>query len=350
MATRIASRSLDSEQSDSPLDDYLETISLLQEEVARLEQELQAHDEGQRDWAASHEGAVADQADAPSGAEDQSSDAALLERFKAELAGRDETIGLLLEEVSRAEAAQAATLAEWEHLAEWVAALEHRVEGQDAGALRELENRLAAQEQKAEAAQAKSDQDRRAWEAHRQIYQAEIARLQGTLDAAASSRAALGDKDGRAPQDSGSRPSAVDALQAENLRLRAAWDELAERATAAAERAQSADVKLAEALHERTQLRHQLEQIEDERSRERLESEATVAELHSQLSQVSLAKPPEPPTQQKPEAISSELDIELRVRAMRCHFQEIHEREKEERRQKQLITRLSRLWSRTGPR
>ena len=101
-----------------------------------------------------------------------------VERFEAELVSRDETIRLLLDELSRVEEAQAATRAEWEQLAGWVAELEQRVEGQDGDALHELENRLAAEQQKADALQVKSEQDRRAWEAQRQIYQAEIARLQ----------------------------------------------------------------------------------------------------------------------------------------------------------------------------
>ena len=46
--------------------------------------------------------------------------------------------------------------------------------------------------------------------------------------------------------------------------------------------------KLAETLNERHQLRRQLEQIQDEAKRERLEYEATVAELQAQLSQASL--------------------------------------------------------------
>ena len=145
------------------------------------------------------------------------------------MAGRDETIRLLLDELSRVEEAQAATRSEWEHLAGWVAELEHRVEGQDGDALHQLENRLAAQQQKADALQVKSEQDRRAWEAQRQIYQEEIARLQGTLDQVAKSPEAPGADDGRVTQGPGPDASVVEALQAENLRLRAAWQELVER-------------------------------------------------------------------------------------------------------------------------
>jgi len=266
------SNSFDSEQcvgdgSETPIDDYLETITLLQDEVARLEQELHMRDERRRETPSNDEASFQDEVEAVSARENLAGKSEEVERIKAELASRDETIRLLLDEVSRVEEAQAATQAEWEHLAEWVAALEHRVDGQDGDALHQLENRLAAQEQKADAP-----------------------------------------------------------------------------------KVELVDARLAETLNEGHQLRRQLEQVEDERKRERLEYEATVAELRTWLSQAALTQPQAPPPDKRPEGISPELDIELRVRALRHHFQEVHEHEKEERRQKQLISRLSRLWSRTGPR
>ena len=88
----------------------------------------------------------------------------------------------------------------------------------------QLENRLVAQEQKAEAIQLKFEQDRRVWESQRQIYQAEIARLQGALEQIATSP-----EGGRITPGHGPDSNVVDALQTENLRLRAAWQELMER-------------------------------------------------------------------------------------------------------------------------
>ena len=74
-----------------------------------------------------------------------------------------------------------------------------------------------------------------------------------------------------------------------------------------------------------------------------------MAELRAQLSQASLARPERPPPRQAPK--------DLAERETTCEFApcasillEVHQREKEERRQKHLIARLSRLWSRTGPR
>ena len=75
-----------------------------------------------------------------------------------------------------------------------------------------------------------------------------------------------------------------------------------------------------------------------------------MAELQARLSQASLTHAQGPPPERAPEGISPERDIELRVRALRQHLLEVDQREKEERRQKHLVSRLSRLWSRTGPR
>jgi hypothetical protein len=346
--------SLDSEQGvgdgiETPVADYLETIALLQEEIARLEQELRWYDERQIETTSNAGVSSQDETEAASALENVAGDPEEVERSKAELASRDETIRLLLDELSRVEEAQAATQAEWEHLAGWVAELERRVEGQDGDALQQLENRIVVQQQKAESLQVKSELDRRAWETQRQFYQSEITRLQEALDQVATAPEAAKTHDGQVTEAPGLDSTGVEALQAENVRLRAAWQELVER-TAAAARSESLEVELAEALNERNQFRRQLEQIQDDMKRERLESEATVAELQARLSQASLAHPQGPPPEQRSEGISSALDIDLRVRALRQHLLEVDQREKEEKRQKHLINRLSRLWSRTGPR
>jgi uncharacterized small protein (DUF1192 family) len=334
----------------APVAELLETIAILQDEVTRLEQELQSRDASQREQTSNEGASCQEEIELAKAANNDDPVSGSDARFKAELASREETIRLLLDELSRLEAAQAATQAEWEHLAGWMAELEHRVEGQDESALHRLEDRLAMEQQKLCALEAKSDQDRRAWEAQRQIYQDEIAGLRRTFDQIAQSPEADPARDGRILQDGSSDATVVEALQAENLRLRAAWQEQRERASAAAARSVAMETKLVQSLAEQHQLRNQLEQIEDERKRERLEHEANVAELQARLSQTALARPQERPPEKGAEAVSPERDIELRVRALRQHLVEIDEREKEERRQKQLITRLSRLWSRTGPR
>jgi hypothetical protein len=331
--------------------DYLETIEILQEEIARLEQELELRDTCSPNPPLDQAPSCHDEAEAPIARETSSVEPQEVQRLTAELAGRDETILLLLDELSRVEAAQEASRAEWEQLNGWVAELEHRVEGQDGDALRRLENDLADQQQRADALQIKSDQDRRDWGDKRQSYHAEIARLQAAIDQLAASGEAAARTESRDQQAEGADAGLIETLQAENVRLRAAWQELVDRTSA--EHSAALDERLAESLKERHLLRRKLEQVEDERKRERLEHQAALAEHQSQLSQPS--EVPSPPTPPHVEVTGGghERDLDLRVRALRQHLQEIEERERrerEERRQKNLVVRLSRLWSRTSPR
>ena len=220
-----------SEGSEISLSDYLETIEILQEEVARLEQELQLRDARSQesmldDIAAKQE----EQARVAATEETAIAQDGEFERLKSELADRDETIVLLLDELERVDEAQRASKAEWEQLTGWVAELEHRVEGQDGDAVLRLEHQLATLQQKAEGLERKSEQDRRGWEAQRQIYQQEITQLQGALDQLTESARASGSPDDRDAVASAVDPNVVEALQAENTRLRAAWQELVDAA------------------------------------------------------------------------------------------------------------------------
>ena len=107
--------------------DYQEMVALLQEEVARLEQEL--HSYGERspidDPAAEDEVGPSAATESATAARDE------IERLKCELANREESVTLLLDELTVLEEAKAADRAEWEQLIGWVAELEQRVEGQD---------------------------------------------------------------------------------------------------------------------------------------------------------------------------------------------------------------------------
>jgi len=247
--------------------EYRETIALLQEEIARLEQELQLGTE--RPWETVSRGvASAEDEVTPSAASTSATAAAAqgeVERLKCELASRDETVALLLDQLGLLEESNAASRAEWEQLTEWVAELEQRVEGQD-----EKENR----------------------------------RLRGR-------------------QDIVERTAALDS------------DALHSR--------------LSELQDERDALGRQLQQVQDERRREALEHEATLAELRTRLSQASLVRPKAPPPIQEPENHIRDSEPDLRIRALRQHLLEIHQREEEQRRQRSLTGRLSRLWSRTSP-
>ena len=63
--------------------------------------------------------------------------------------------------------------------------------------------------------------------------------------------------------------------------------------------------RLAESLKERHQLRRQLEQVEDERKRERLEHEATVAELQARLSQAVADAASGPPAEKTADGVAT---------------------------------------------
>jgi hypothetical protein len=328
--------------------DYLETIALLQEEVGRLEQELRWRDQGPSETAS--EGSASKQGEADPVSKGEAVVAREeVGRLEAELAGREETIGLLLDQLSRVEDAQAASRAEWDQVSGWLAELEQRVEGQDGDALLRLQERLTAQQQQAEELRRRAEEDRRGAEAQRQVYEGEIARLRAALaqDRTGAPAGREGDSERAAPD---SRPDSevIEALRSENLRLRAACEGLAKRSTI--EPPESWEAKLAESLKERDALRRQVEQIQDERRREQLEHRAALAELQAQLSRVSLARPEPPEAVQGAETIPHARDEQLRFQALRQHLLDIHQQEAAERKQKQLIPRLSRLWGRTGPR
>jgi len=327
--------------------EYLETIAVLQEEIVRLEQELESRTE--TPWETVSRGvASAEDEVTPSAASER---ATVLQeevdRLKCELASREETVALLLDQLGLIEESNAASRAEWEQLTAWVAELEQRVEGQDEDAVRRLQARLGDQQREAEELRTKSEHQHRGWEVQRQVYEAKIARLQAGLAQAQASHAAVGADDGQAHP--GSRPDvgAVEALEEENLRLRAR-QEIVERT--AAENSDALHSRLGELQNERDERGRQLDQVQDERKREGLEHEATLAELRTKLSQASLVQPHASRPIHKTEDQTRDPEPDVRIRALRQHLLEIHQREEEERRQRSLAGRLSRLWSRTSPR
>jgi len=327
--------------------EYLETIALLHDEVARLEQELQLR--GDSSWETVSTGVAAAESEVMPSSASESAAASQeeVERLKCELANREETVALLLDQLSLLEEAKAANRAEWEQLTEWVAELEQRVEGQDEDALRRLQARLGDQQREAEELRTKSEQHRRGWDVQRQVYEGEIARLQASLAQAQASPPALGDDDGHANPGSGPDVEVLRALQEENLQLRAR-QEIVERTAAA--NSNTLHSRLGEVQNERDERGRQLEQVQDERKRERLEYETSVAELRTRLSQASLLQPEATRPVNQPESHIRDMEPDLRIRALRQHLLEIHQQEEESRRQRSLTSRLSRLWSRTSPR
>ncbi len=287
--------------------DYLDTVALLQDEIARLEDELRRRDEE----------AVGPSPEPPAAVVDGEADAKLGE-LAALLADRDETIGLLCDQLAAIEEVGAARTAEWEQLDGWVRQLEERIDRDGQRPAADVE---AARE--AEALRDRLESQERAWGAERARLDQEIAWLRAR-QAEAAARA--GDHD-RA------------AVEAENQRLRDECLRLAALEVAAAE---------AEALRERSrelqeqcdQARRDLDLARDDLARERVEREAELAALRASLASAKAIEPAAPAASTADE----------RIRALRLHLREIHEREAKEREERQLVNRLSRLWRRPAPR
>ena len=148
-----------------------ETVTLLLDELARLEAELRARDEA----APVPDAWPTDR----SAAED--ADAELrrkVEELTAELAGRDETIGVLLEQTQLFEEAAAAQRDEWEQLTRWVEEVEQRVgeRGPDDGKQAE---ECAAAQRRSEEQTRRHETERTAWEAQKRRLVQELEALRG---------------------------------------------------------------------------------------------------------------------------------------------------------------------------
>lgn len=274
---------------------YLDTVSLLQEEIARLEDELRRRDE-----------AIPE---APQGPREGPGDEAAGSRvgeLTALLAERDATIGLLCEQLAALEEAAAAKWAEWEQMDRWVRELEERIDREGTPA-RDPDEGL----RQAEALREQLEGRERAWAAESARLEREIAGLRSRL--------------AEAPSLAGDHARA--ALEAENHRLRDECLRLAgfeaEAAEAAALRERSSDLQgqLGEA-------RQALERANEEYRREWIEGRAELATLRASLASANAAS------------------VDERINAFKLHLREVHEGEERERAERQLFNRLSRLWRR----
>jgi hypothetical protein len=334
----------DTDGDEGSVREYLDIIALLEQEVNRLEHELRFRSEQPHESDPPETAGNEDAGASPSPGASAADAEAEVQRLERELAKGQETVALLLDQLSLLEEAKAANQAEWEQMAAWVSELERRVEGQDSGALAALQAQLAEKDRAAEELRAQSEQQRRSWEIQRQVQEGEIARLQRALadGGAAPPRAADDDRQG---DPAGERSADLaSALEEEISRLRARH-EIIERT--AAEESALLHSRLSAAQGERDTLRFELKQAEEEQKRQKLEYEASIAELRSRLKEVSLIQPDAAPRANERQGHSADLDADFRVRALRQHLLEIHEREEEERRERNLKNRLSRLWSRT---
>jgi chromosome segregation ATPase len=288
---------------------YRDTVALLEDEIARLEAELRL-----RDLVT----AEATETETHPGTESNQAFEARITELTAELARREEESALLWDEIRTFEEAAAAKQAEWEQLHRWITEVEQRVEvrvDQDG----ELTRDLDAQRRAAEDAAVRLESERRGWETQRRAFQEELESLRSRLAVQTGIE---------------NTESAITSLQEENERLR---DNCRELANAAA-RASEVDDLRAELRMTRdalAQARRELQTAIDEQEHERQEHAAELASLRIEIArEVSRTR---------------DNSGDERMTAFRQHLRELQDREDEERRSKQLSTRIARLWRRTGP-
>jgi hypothetical protein len=296
-----------------------DAIAFLQDEIARLEAELTARDE-----ALAH-------AAAPAADTAESHGLRLrVESLTAELAARDETVNLLLEQTRLFEEAAVAQRAEWDQLRQWVEEVERRVEGRDPG-VEALRADLAAERSRAEGLQRSWDAEHRDRGAAYQGLEREVERLRGLVERNTEGR----------PE--GAAEAALLVVEDENRQLREVCDQWRRTAESAGD-AKALRSRLDATAAELTQARASLAALDDDRRRERRELEAEIAAIKSRLSRESLAAP-----EVETPARSAAAEADERIRAFRQHLRELHEREAEERAKLTFSARLSRLWRNTGP-
>ncbi len=311
--------------------DYLETIALLQDEITRLEGELLAREQDES------RPTEADRSAADAGELEELPDRQELQRLGAELAARDETINLLLEQLRLVEDAESATKAEWEQLTQWVAEVEERIERQDGASNGQLASELDAHRRQAEDCRLQLDRERKAWSDQRRGLENEIEHLRLLLARAAQEAAAPGDG------------AAMAILESENQRLRQLCRDLDETTKVEARSLQEA---IEEGRRELEEVRKERDLVQDERNRERREFEIAFASLRSQASRTALSAHEGDGREIRSNgtnAVPSALEADLRIREFRQHLKEIHCHEAEARNHNRLGARLSRLWTRTGP-
>jgi uncharacterized small protein (DUF1192 family) len=312
--------------------DYLETIALLQDEISRLEAELLTQDDSGRSSGGIDLSVMA------SGDSDGLLDHQEVQRLRAELTARDETIKLLFDQLRLVEDAEAASRAEWEQLSQWVAEVEQRVERQDDAGTATLAQELDSQRRQADETRLRLERERKAWNKQRGGLEQEIQRLETLL--------ARGAQEVAAPKDA----AALEFLETENQRLRQLCNQLEETGTSDA---QSLHEAIDLARRELEEVRKERDLVKDERDRERREYEIAVASLRSHASRAALAaheSENHATSLQTRSDVPSGLEADIRIHEFRQHLKEIHSHEAEARNRKRLGGRLSRLWTRTGPR
>jgi hypothetical protein len=307
-----------------------ETVALLLEEIARLESELRARDEADRLQAETEAETRSEPIAAPA-----APDAGLvrqIEELNAELAGRDETITVLLEQAELFEQAATAQRAEWDQLHQWVQEVEQRVEGKDSRET-ELETELQVERRRAESQRQAIDVERKAAESRRHTLEREVEDLRAKLSR---------------HHEGISSDGVVEELERENRWLRDACARL-EAAACASNAVGPLTERLDLALRELDEVKKNFRFVSDEQRREKNEYEAELSSMRSRFASESAQKKAMEEQAARDERQGSAIEADERIRAFREHLRELHKNEAEQRAGRSLASRLSRLWRSTGP-
>ncbi len=287
---------------------FEETISLLQEEVARLEEELLLRDQEAH-------ASTGPRLDREPGPREEVAGRKVIE-LTAELSERDQMIAALWDQIARLEEAEAAGRAEWEQLHRWVEEIEHRVETTSG---LDMRSELDLERDRADQTRRELEAERRRWEAQRRGLEAEVAGLRTRLQSSGPARTGDGLTDPRL------------------LARLAASEAAAASVEALTEQLHQAQASLEGTHTELEQTRAEVRRLQDELERVRREHEVELAAARSGSAREALRP------------ADRELSPDDRVRALRQHLLEIHDREQETRQDQHLTGRLSRLWRKTGP-
>jgi hypothetical protein len=302
---------------------YTDTIALLQEEIARLQEEVAQRDEAlaETEMATAHVIPVSD-----------AESIARISDLTSELGRRDDTITFLLEEIRLVGEAETTGKSEWEQLNQWVEQLEKRVDSRTEQDTK-LSEELDSERLKAEALRTAVDAERRAWDKRHTSLEEEVKRLRAKPKPAANST-----------EDE--TESALDFLENENCTLREERDRLKNAAPSAAEiEALQGQLAAKDSLLKETRTNLLISQ--DDRQSEHNQHHAALAALRSQFACEQLRD-----CEQRTSAAASGTSVgqassDERIRAFRQHLHEVHQSELQERQEKRLSARLSRMWKKT---
>ncbi len=308
-----------SECRESTTTDDDETITLLHDEIARLEAELRTYaearvmDDPTATWDAQH------------GYENIEPYRARIVELSLELTAKEQTIELLLEQTQFYEESAAVRRAEWEQLQRWVEDVEQRIGsgGADESHYRE---EIDAERQRAESLLRHVETERKSWETQRGSLEKEISRLRAN-----------------GSQAPGAGPLA--ALEAENRRLREGCEQL-QSAAATPPDVERLRKKLSDTLSrfDAAEVEHRI--AGDEWAREKNEMAAALAVARGEVARESKRSQGQNLEKVDPVAKAAAVEADERIRAFRQHLQELDVRESAERASRGgLSARLSRLWN-----